>query len=86
MLTSKKRKVPKGPKAQPGKVGRKASATKKSKPQGLDPSKPAYGIKLGGNQSEKKLRAKAASLFKTGSRNTPSAKKQLTGKAKRQVG
>jgi poly(3-hydroxybutyrate) depolymerase len=78
-------KVPAGPKAQPGKAGKKASSRKLAKPVGTDPSKPSYGILHGGNQSGDKLRAKANSMFGNGGRNTPTGQEQLTKKVKRQA-
>lgn len=80
-----KRKVPAGPKTQPGRVGRAASSRKQAKAVGLDPGKPSWGILHGGNNSPEKLRAKTARLFRNGNRNTPTAQDQLSRKAKRQV-
>lgn len=81
-----KRKVPAGPKAQPGGKGRGAASSRRQpKAQGIDPSKPAYGLLHGGNNSAEKLRSKANSMFGTGGRNTPTGQRQLTKKAKRQA-
>jgi hypothetical protein len=81
-----KRKVPAGPKTQPGKPsGKAASSRRQPKAQGIDPSKPAYGLLHGGNNSVEKLRSKANSMFGTGGRNTPTGQGNLTKKASRQT-
>jgi hypothetical protein len=79
-------KAPKVFQGTPGKAKRFArSSTKQPKPQGTDPSNPAYGILHGGNQSVEVTAAKAARMFGNGSANT-SNQAQLARKARRQVG
>lgn len=69
-----KRKVPAGPKEQPG---RAAKGRKQGQAAGVQPGKPGYGIK---NTSRKH-----SSAVTGASRNTPSGQGLLSGKAKRQV-
>ena len=85
MGPNNKRRVPKGPTAQPKARGQKASGVKLAKAQGITPGKTAYGILHGGNNSVQKLRAKTSRMFGNGSRNTPNGQARLSSKAKRQV-
>jgi hypothetical protein len=71
------RKVPAGPKAQPGVKGKAASSRKLASPTGTDPSGAFWGIK---NTSKKHKSAVTGA-----SRNTPSGQKALTSKARRAV-
>lgn len=76
-----KRKVPAGPKAQPGGKGNgAASSRKQGKPTGIDPGGAFYGVK---NTSSKNN--KSAVTGANGNRNTPSGQYLLSSKAKRQV-
>lgn len=86
MALKRRIKAPKVFQGTPGKEKRYArSSTKVPRPQGTDPSKPAYGLLHGGNQSNEVLTSKANRLLGTGSRNTPTGQDTLTKKVKRQA-
>ena len=74
---STQRKVPAGPKAQPGK-GSKGSR-KQASPTGIDPGNPHYGIK-----NTAKKHGKGAITQPSG-RNVPTGQDVLTSKVKRQA-
>lgn len=61
-----------------GLSGKAKSAVKKSKPKGIDPGNPKYGI----TNTTRKHKGAVSQAFK---RNTPNGQGLLSGKAKRQV-
>lgn len=71
-------KVPAGPKAQPGKVGKAASSRKQPKAVGIDPGNPHYGIK---NTSKKH----SSAVTQPNGRNVPTGQELLTRNVKRQA-
>lgn len=74
------RKVPAGPKAQPGGKGKgAASSTRQSKAVGINPADPSYGI-------TNTTKRHTSPVSQPTSFNTPSGQRLLSGKAKRQVG
>lgn len=80
-----KRKVPAGPKAQPGKVGHAASSRKQPKAKGIEPGQAKWGITQTGPGPLSKKANRASAMFGNASRNTPTGQGRLESKAHRQV-